>query len=179
MISCSHCNDECSSNSICIDDKVFCCEGCKTVYQILSENQLNDYYAIDKTPGVTPKPHFIGKFSYLDDDDVLNKLLIFNDDDIAVVQFEIPAIHCSSCVWLLEKLDCLQKGVVSSQVNFIKKTLRITYNSSQVKLSDIVEKISVIGYEPIISLEMLSEEKKKTNHVFYLPFVDACFTVNK
>jgi hypothetical protein len=23
------------------------------------------------------------------------------------------------------------------------------------------------------------EEKKKTNHVFYLPFVDACFTVNK
>ena len=48
-------------------------------------------------------------------------LPIFNDDDIAVVQFEIPAIHCSSCVWLLEKLDCLQKGVVSSQVNFIKK----------------------------------------------------------
>jgi len=163
MIACSHCTDKCSSNSICIDDKIFCCEGCKTVYQILSENQLNNYYAIDKNPGITPKPYFKGKFSYLDDDDVLNKLLIFNDDDIAVVQFEIPAIHCSSCVWLLEKLDCLQKGVVSSQVNFIKKTLRITYNSSQVKLSDIVKKIAVIGYEPIISLEMLSEEKKKTN----------------
>jgi Cu+-exporting ATPase len=163
MISCSHCNDECSSNSICIDDKVFCCEGCKTVYQILSENQLNDYYAIDKTPGVTPKPHFIGKFSYLDDDDVLNKLLIFNDDDIAVIQFEIPAIHCSSCVWLLERLNYLQKGVISSQVNFIKKTLRVTYNSCQVKLSEIVEKIAVIGYEPIISLEMLSEEKEAKN----------------
>ena len=163
MISCSHCNDKCSSNSIYIDDKVFCCEGCKTVYQILLENQLNDYYVIDKNPGVTPKSHFIGKFSYLDDDEVLNKLLIFNDDDIAVIQFEIPAIHCSSCVWLLERLNYIQKGVVASQVNFIKKKLRVTYNSCQVKLSEIVEKIAVIGYEPIISLEMLSEEKETTN----------------
>ena len=163
MISCSHCSDKCFSNSISIDDKIFCCEGCKTVYQILSENQLNDYYDIDKNPGITPKSHFKGKFSYLDDNEVLSKLLLFNDDEIAVVQFQIPTIHCSSCIWLLERLNYLQNGVISTQVNFIKKTLRITYNSAQVKLSEVVEKIALIGYEPIINLEMLSVEKEKIN----------------
>tara|TARA_S200002703_G_scaffold35887_1_gene30989 strand:+ start:207 stop:353 length:147 start_codon:yes stop_codon:yes gene_type:complete len=36
------------------------------------------------------------------------------------------------------------------------------------------------GFYPGIVLGFRSyEEKKKTNHVIYLPFVDACLTLNK
>ena len=163
MKACFHCNDKCISNLICINEKVFCCEGCKMVYQLLEENQLNDYYQISENAGVTPLHYFKGKYTYLDNDEILHKLLSFNDSDIAVVQFDVPAIHCSSCIWLLERLSLLQKGIISSQVNFIKKTLSITYNSSQVRLSEVVVKIAAIGYEPIINLDMLKGKKEQIN----------------
>lgn len=177
MKSCYHCNDKCSTDSIKIEEKVFCCEGCKTVFQILEENQLGDYYNIDENAGITPKEQFKGKFTYLDNDEVLTKILTFNDDDVAVIHFQVPAIHCSSCIWLLERLEYLQKGVISSQVNFIKKQVKITYKTSEVKLSNIVEKIAAIGYEPIINLEMLKGAKEKTDKsaVYRLGIAGFCF----
>ncbi len=157
-IICSHCSDTCSNDTIRIDDKVFCCEGCKTVYEILGEHQLFDYYTMDAQPGITPGEQFEGKFTFLDNQQVLNKVLSFNDDGVAVVQFNIPTIHCSSCIWLLEQLASLQKGVLSSQVNFIKKQVKITYATDKVLLSKIVSLMATIGYEPLINLEMLSGE---------------------
>ena len=35
---CYHCGDDCETLSISIDEKSFCCNGCKGVYQVLSEN---------------------------------------------------------------------------------------------------------------------------------------------
>jgi Cu+-exporting ATPase len=33
------------------EEKPFCCHGCKTVYQILNEKELKQYYEIEKMPG--------------------------------------------------------------------------------------------------------------------------------
>ena len=34
---CYHCGDSCNDTVIKIDQKYFCCKGCKTVYEIFSE----------------------------------------------------------------------------------------------------------------------------------------------
>ncbi|MBV1924392.1 MAG: heavy metal translocating P-type ATPase metal-binding domain-containing protein, partial [Flavobacteriaceae bacterium] len=41
---CYHCGDKCDVETIQHDEKSFCCNGCKTVYQIFSENDLTCYY---------------------------------------------------------------------------------------------------------------------------------------
>ncbi|MBK6525192.1 MAG: heavy metal translocating P-type ATPase metal-binding domain-containing protein, partial [Crocinitomicaceae bacterium] len=65
MSNCYHCQGECEVE-ISFDDKIFCCDGCQTVYEILSTTDLTNYYAIDKNPGIKASKNFKGKFNFLD-----------------------------------------------------------------------------------------------------------------
>ncbi|CEN37354.1 hypothetical protein CCAN12_700015 [Capnocytophaga canimorsus] len=127
---CYHCGGECEEQTLTADDKLFCCLGCKTVYEILTENNLESYYNIEKNPGARPETSF-EKYQFLDNQKIVEKLLDFNDDNIQVVTLFIPHIHCSSCIWVLENLQKLHTAVNASLVNFPKKTVRITYNATQ------------------------------------------------
>ncbi|CAM1369573.1 ATPase [Tenacibaculum litoreum] len=159
---CFHCGNECDTKTIIIEDKFFCCNGCKTVYEIFSENDLTCYYDFQNNPGAIPE-EIQGKYDFLDNESIVDKLLEFNDGNVQVVNLYIPHIHCSSCIWVLENLHKLQEFVSSSQVNFPKKTVRITYNSEKTSLKEIILLLSSIGYEPYISLEDYEVGKKKVD----------------
>lgn len=159
---CFHCGNECDTKTITIEDKIFCCNGCKTVYEIFSENDLTCYYDFQNNPGAIPE-EIQGKYDFLDNELIVDKLVEFNDGNVQVINLYIPHIHCSSCIWVLENLHKLQKNVSSSQVNFPKKTVRITYNSEKTSLKEIVLLLSSIGYEPYISLEDYEVGKKKVD----------------
>lgn len=161
-INCFHCGLDCDTDEIKFDTKSFCCNGCKTVYEILNQNELSCYYDLEQTPGTIPK-EIKGKFDYLDNEDIANKIIEFNDGETCVVNFYIPNIHCSSCIWVLENLNKLNAGVKTSLVNFPKKEVRITYNSSQISIKKVVELITSIAYEPYISLDNAETSKNKVN----------------
>ncbi|UNY99175.1 heavy metal translocating P-type ATPase metal-binding domain-containing protein [Zhouia spongiae] len=156
---CYHCGTECDTGSFVFDSKDFCCNGCKTVYQIFSENDLAGYYELEKSPGASPLMDK-GKFDFLDNDKIVEKLLEFNDGDTQIINLYIPHIHCSSCIWVLENLNKLNSSIRSSLVNFPKKTVRITYNSKEIPLKALVLLLNTIGYEPYISLEDYQQNKK-------------------
>ena len=150
---CFHCGlDIVNTEEIIFDDKEFCCNGCKTVYEIFSLNDMTCYYDFEKSPGATPQD-INGKYDFLDNESIVSKLLEFQEDSTAIISLNIPHIHCSSCIWILENLQRLQKGINTSQVNFPEKKVRITYNPETVSLKTIVYLLSSIGYEPYISLE--------------------------
>lgn len=165
---CYHCGEECRDNNISIDEKHFCCEGCKLVYEILNENSLCRYYSIEEHPGVTVKNQVTGnKFSYLDNKDISSKLTEFAGRYMSVL-FYIPSIHCSSCIWLLENLSTLNGGIVDSRVNFLNKTVRIKFCPENISLRKIAELLSGIGYEPEINSETADTEiSKKTARSLY------------
>ena len=151
--SCFHCGLEIKkADLIVFDNKDFCCKGCQTVYEIFSANDLGCYYDFENSPGATPLD-IEGKYDFLDNEKILEKLLEFHEESTAVVSLTIPHIHCSSCIWILENLQRLESGIRSSMVNFNEKTVRITFNSNEVALKKIVNLLSAIGYEPYISLE--------------------------
>ena len=156
---CYHCGDSCDDNLIQFDDKNFCCNGCKTVYEIFSENDLTCYYDFQDNPGAIPT-EIQGKYDFLDTKEIADKLLDFNDGNTQIATLYIPHIHCSSCIWVLENLHKLNSKVVASQVDFPKKKVRITFNSSKTSLKEIVLLLSAIGYEPYISLEDYEAGKK-------------------
>lgn len=160
--SCFHCGDDCGNHPITFQDKSFCCNGCKTVYEIFNENDLTCYYDLQNAPGAVPK-EIEGKYDFLSQDSIIEKLTEFRSDTAEVVTLYIPHIHCSSCIWILENLNKLNANISSSQVNFGKKTVRVTYNPEATNLKSIVLLLSSIGYEPYISLDDFSSGKNHIN----------------
>ncbi len=156
---CFHCGDECTNTKIKHEEKLFCCNGCKTVYEIFSENDLNCYYDLEQNPGATPLD-INGKYDYLDKAEIVEKLIDFQEDNTEVVTLSIPHIHCSSCIWILENLHKLNKDIVSSQVDFPKKKVTVSYKTYDFSLKLLVELMSKIGYEPYISLENYGQSKE-------------------
>ncbi len=156
---CYHCGTKCGSEPIVFEDKAFCCNGCKTVYEILNQHELNVYYDLESTPGTIPN-EIAGKFDYLGNPDIAKKILEFEDEETAVVNFYIPNIHCSSCIWVLENLHKLNRGVKTTLVNFPKKEVRITFKKNEISLQQVAELITSIGYEPYISLESADAVEK-------------------
>ena len=150
---CFHCGlDIIKEEKIIFDARNFCCNGCKTVYEIFSLNDLTCYYDFEKSPGATPQD-INGKYDFLDNESIVSKLLEFQENSTAIISLNIPHIHCSSCIWILENLQRLQKGISTSQVNFPEKKVRIVFNPEVVSIKTIVYLLSSIGYEPYISLE--------------------------
>ncbi|WP_343617845.1 heavy metal translocating P-type ATPase metal-binding domain-containing protein [Flavobacterium sp.] len=158
---CFHCGLVIPKNEeINFDEKKFCCTGCKTVYEIFSLNDLTCYYDFEKSPGATPQD-IQGKYDFLENEAIISKVLEFQEGNTAIVSLNIPHIHCSSCIWILENLNRLQSGITTSQVNFPEKKVRITFNSETVSLKEIAYLLSSIGYEPYISLENYETGKNK------------------
>lgn len=161
VIKCIHCGDDCGKYPVVWEGGNFCCHGCKTVYQILNQNKLNKYYTIVETPGVrVEKQEFGNKYAYLDNEEIHAKILDFSEGSISKVTLFIPSIHCSSCIWLLENLHLLDKGVKNSLVNFIKKEVSVTYNEDEISLRRLVELLASIHYIPQITLEKTEGAKK-------------------
>jgi len=52
-VNCYHCGEACQEAVIQFDDHDFCCHGCQTVYTLLKDRGLGNYYCIENAPGKT------------------------------------------------------------------------------------------------------------------------------
>jgi Cu+-exporting ATPase len=179
VVACYHCGESCQSEIVHFDEKEFCCDGCKTVYDLLKENSMCTYYNLNENPGITlGKVINSGKYDYLDNEKISSKLVRFSDENQVHITFFIPKIHCSSCIWLLENLHRLNPGIVSSNVNFLRKEATMIFDPKLVKLSEVATLMAHIGYEPLINLNDLEEKtEKKTNknQVLKIGLAGFCF----
>jgi Cu+-exporting ATPase len=160
---CFHCGDICKDSTINKEEKLFCCQSCKLVYEILQENNLCKYYDIDDNPGISPSVRSEIKYEYLDDENTKKQLLDFSDGKISTATFDIPQIHCSSCIWLLENFYKLDPGVTHSQVNFPEKRFIFKFLENKTSLRKIAELLDSLGYEPMINLDAT---EKKTRSLY-------------
>ncbi|MBI5730444.1 MAG: heavy metal translocating P-type ATPase metal-binding domain-containing protein [Ignavibacteriales bacterium] len=175
---CFHCGDECPDDIIHIDEKIFCCNGCKTVYEILNGSNLCNYYSIDQNPGITRKHHIKRNYDFLNDADLKLKLIDYTDGKRTQITFDIPQMHCSSCIWILENLYKLNAGIISSKVNFLQKKIFISYSEETTSLKKIVELLDSIGYEPQLNLDNHKEENIKSlykNLYYKIGIAGFCF----
>ena len=171
QLTCYHCGDECNS-SISIEEKNFCCMGCQQVYLLLNENNLCSYYDLDSTPGIKAKGKFAsGKFAHLDDQSLVAKLVQFSSETQTNATFQLPQMHCSSCVFLLENLHRINEGIINSRVNFQRKEVFVSFNPGLISFRKVVELLAFIGYEPTLTLKdleaerLLNDTKKHSNRV--------------
>ncbi len=161
---CYHCGDDCGRHPVMHDDKQFCCQGCRTVFQILQQNDLCNYYDLNKAAGISFKDRRQQRYEYLDDTEVQAKLIDFTDGIRSHIRLVLPQIHCSSCLWLLENLGRLDPGILQSRVDFLKKEVHLQYDPRETGLRRLVELLSSLGYAPAIHLSDLSETPARDVH---------------
>ncbi|OPC19354.1 ATPase [Elizabethkingia meningoseptica] len=172
--SCFHCGQAIDKEIISFDEKIFCCHGCKSVYEILNMNNLTGFYALNKNAGIRPSDD-TAPFDYLDTKEVFDRLADFSEGSTSLVTFKIPVIHCSSCIWLLESLQTLNSSIHYSTVNFTKKTVQISFNHEELKLSELAQFLSNLGYKPAISLETAEKKSEKVDKTLVIKVAIAGF----
>ena len=174
---CYHCGDDCMTVEYVVDDKSFCCHGCKSVYEVLSAGDLCNYYSYNEHPGAT-RARADKRFNYLSEPAIINDLIDYKDKNITIVTLYIPHIHCSSCLWLLEKLNKIDPAIHYCRVDFLKKQLNIRYDHEKITLQQLVELLYDIGYEPLINLQDVIKKQNtvdKDNLVSKIAVAGFCF----
>ncbi|WP_326986491.1 heavy metal translocating P-type ATPase [Chryseobacterium sp. MP_3.2] len=157
---CFHCGQPIVLERISFEEKVFCCNGCKSVFEILHFNNLGDFYELNKQAGIRPNVDNTSQYDYLDTPEIFNKVTDFSEGNTSLVTFKIPVIHCSSCIWLLESLHTLNKNINYSQVNFTRKNVQISFNHNELKLSELAKFLMNLGYKPVINLETADKKEE-------------------
>ncbi|MBU4537491.1 MAG: heavy metal translocating P-type ATPase metal-binding domain-containing protein, partial [Weeksellaceae bacterium] len=157
---CFHCGQNIEKERIPFDEKIFCCNGCKSVYEILSMNDLGNFYELNKRSGIRPSDDNTSQFDYLDTPEIFSTVTDFSEGNTSLVTFKIPVIHCSSCIWLLESLHTLNKNINYSQVNFTRKNVQISFNHTELKLSELAKFLTNLGYKPVVNLETADKKEE-------------------
>lgn len=165
--SCYHCGEEIHGRPVKVQDKSFCCHGCATVYQLLSENNLNSFYEMEPGAGVKPKDANDHKYAFLDVPEIREKYITFENDSSVHLTLFLPSIHCSSCIYLLENIQKIEPKVMSCNVNFVRKTASIVL-SKDLPLSDFAHLLDSIGYPPNFGDRKSLDKKRNFQYLYKL-----------
>lgn len=172
---CFHCHETLVDERITYDTHVFCCNGCKNVYQLLSQHQLGAYYLQDDRAGIRPETSSASAFAMLDDPSIRQRYIEFQEGDFVRITIHLPQIHCASCIYLLEHLSKLNEGIIQSTVNFPKRLATITVNEKMVKLSELAVLLTKIGYSPDFSSDKKNEQTVNKRLLIQLGFAGFAF----
>jgi Cu+-exporting ATPase len=159
---CYHCGAPCRDASASRDGKNFCCQGCLSVFELLTENGLSDFYTLNDTAGVrVDSDAGYDRFNFLDEAAIKEQLVDYRDGSLIRVTFRLPTIHCIACVWLLENLFRFNPGIGQSQVNFSSKEAAISFEPGSIKLSEVAALLTSLGYEPELKFSDLEKKPKR------------------
>lgn len=159
---CTHCKEKIVVPAVLKtkkEDLLFCCHGCKTVYEILHEKGLKQYYQLRDNASSLSGPVNISseKYLYLDNQEFAEKY-VKEVSGTKVIKFYLEGIHCVACLWLLEKLPEFIPKVITSQLNMSKSICTVT-TSKDIKLSTVAKQFELLGYKPHPVMESSEAEE--------------------
>lgn len=172
---CYHCGDEIIGKAILFDDKGFCCNGCKSVYQLLKDNNLGTFYNLESKAGVKPGESNQHKYAFLEVDSIRSKFIDFEDEKAAHVTLFLPEIHCSSCIYLLEHIAKIDARILSCQVNFAKREATLVFDHQQMSLAELALLLDRIGYPPNFGNRQQTEKKLDKKFMYKLGIAGFAF----
>ena len=157
---CAHCGDSCDVVVRNDQNLSFCCQGCSQVYDVIRMSGLENYYKLNKSPGIKAEAKAGGsEYEVLDDPDVVARLSDFHEGSRLRVRFYFPQIHCSSCIWLLENIYKLSPGILQSRIRFMERTGDFIIDTDQITLRGLAELLHSLGYGPELKLDRLSQKR--------------------
>ncbi|MDH5766967.1 MAG: heavy metal translocating P-type ATPase, partial [Gammaproteobacteria bacterium] len=127
----------------------FCCLGCQSVCKIIYDTGLEGFY--QRTPEgqlLAPPPEPPKDITLYDIDEVQSEYVV-SLEELRDIHLLVEGIHCAACVWLIERSLAHLPGIVSVKTNLANRRLHIRWHNDQVKLSEIIQRLSQIGYAAV------------------------------
>lgn len=147
QLQCRHCGLVFSASG----NEHFCCHGCESVFNLLQEKGLGDFYSLQKSAEATcPIPAKISNesYSYIDDSFFIQE---FSSDDDRLT-FYLEGMNCTACLWLLEKTPEVCKDCLSVQVRMSDSTVRVIRKKGG-SFAAIAKTFDRFGYTPHVIKE--------------------------
>ncbi len=138
-----------------VDTLYFCCAGCQSVYELLRDHKLCDYYDVADLEGIRPTVNTATSddFALLDTEEILERFIEWKHDRYIRLRFHVPNMHCASCVWLLDQLHRFDDGITASTVDFLRKTVVVDFDRSVIAPSKVAVLLARLGYSPLLNAE--------------------------
>lgn len=157
---CDHCGAVCSAGVVTRGELMFCCAGCRLVHELLADDAVCRVMDDATVAGERFTRLGIPRFDALDDERFATRFIRYVGPHTTQCELSLPTIHCASCIWTLENLHRLDSAVVRSEVNFLHRTLSVTYRHDDLTFRQLVELCTRLGYEPDLRREQDSARER-------------------
>ena len=166
---CRHCGEP-AAEAVSNTNGVFCCAGCAAVFALIREHGLESFYACDVPAGISQREatRDADEYAGLEHPDAARLYVTSDRDGIAVAHFSVPALHCASCVWLIEQLWRFEAGVVRAEVDMLRRTVRVEFRSKTCSLRQVAERLAALGYPPVVESERPAGTPPRERRALYL-----------
>lgn len=161
-VPCAHCGAPTQRSEEFPAEPQFCCNGCKTVYEILAANDLCTYYAFDELTSDRRRPHS-ADYEILEHATVASRFITSRTATHVVCTFVVPGMHCASCVWLLERLHRIDPGIYESSVDLTLGTVRIAFNPQRTSLRKVAELLASLNFNPSLESENVQSRTQQAS----------------
>jgi Cu2+-exporting ATPase len=134
------------------DARQFCCGGCRAVHAALHESGLERYYemrARSAVPSEVAEPARVtGRgFEAFDEPTFASRHVRRLEDGASAVELRVDGIRCGACVWLLEAMPRIVRGVHEVRVDGARGLARIRWSEAERSLADIARRFDTLGYQ--------------------------------
>ncbi len=148
---CNHCGLVVPSGLVVADAELqFCCAGCRVVYAAINAHGLERYYQLQQgDPGKPSPARPTGRaYAELDDRAFLDAHAPLVAPGLRSTELYLEGIHCSACVWLVEKLPRVAPGVIESRLDMRRALVKVVWEEGKSNLSSIARTLDSLGYTP-------------------------------
>lgn len=156
---------------------LFCCNGCRFVYNLLNDLGLDDFYKLRDNNNLEPASAVFdnGEFSYLNQDNF--KQLYRTDEDDHCMRFYIEGISCTACLWLIEKTSDIVPEIENVTLNMSSNVATVSYSNDE-SYSTFPETVNRFGFRAFPLAAGDGSEKYKTrenrNYLYKIGVAGVC-----
>lgn len=137
VLSCSLCEQPVRM-MICDEPWVFCCHGCRDLFQVLGEDQVQ---VLKSQPGVLWANVAVATAPPVRAEEALIQAL-----DPRTAQYRVAGVWCPSCGILIEHAARRARGVLRVKVDFAQATVDVLYDGVLTSADDVRLVIERLGY---------------------------------
>jgi Cu2+-exporting ATPase len=161
---CAHCGLPVPANLVREgDENQFCCSGCRQVFTLVREWGFDQYYRlVDRHQGVLEPARVTGRsFEDFDDEGLQAEATEKVGANRRCTRLYLEGVHCAACVWLVEKLPAVLRGVDEVRLNLGNGVAEITWRPEQTRLSTIGRALDRLGYTPHVHRASRVQEARR------------------
>lgn len=171
-VACTHCGLTVPAGLVRADaTEQFCCNGCQTVYQVIHSCGLERFYGLRDAAGESGQQAKTTARAYAEFDDEAFRALYCRDvaEGQRSVELYLEGVHCSACVWLVEKLPRILDGVSSARLTYGRSLVEVTWDPEKVKLSQVAHALDRLGYPAHPAKDARARQaRQKEDHRFLI-----------